>query len=222
MHGQEASEPAGALRKLPGGLGRRSPFLWLVLTPLLTAPLSLALIYGFAEELDAGSLGLPTTRMEANLQATLYYYDFWPTWLLLTIAGLPNLLVALWFLHRSGYVRVAAGAALVVALLRTFVVLLVFFATSQTNVISHDGELLMRVALEAKGFLASVGDHSPGFAKMRMLLTLWLYGAYTWAASLALWPLWNLVMDRFLPHLKPPQKRKPGEPRTWGSFLERR
>ncbi|MYK25348.1 MAG: hypothetical protein F4052_00070, partial [Dehalococcoidia bacterium] len=72
MHGQEASEPAGALRKLRGGLGRRSPFLWLVLTPLLTAPLSLALIYGFAEELDADSLGLPTTRMEANLQATLY------------------------------------------------------------------------------------------------------------------------------------------------------
>lgn len=86
------------------GLGRRSPFLWLVLTPLLTAPLSLVLIFGFAEALDARSLGLPTTRMEANLQATLYYYDFWPTWLLLTIAGLPNLLVALWFLHRSGYV----------------------------------------------------------------------------------------------------------------------
>lgn len=203
-------------------MGRRSPFLWLVLTPLLTAPLSVLLIYGFAEELDAISLGLPTTRMEANLRATLYYYDFWPTWLLLTIAGLPNLLVALWFLHRSGYVRVAAGAALVVGALRTFVVLLVFFATSQTNVISHDGELLVRIALEAKGFLSNIGGHTPEHAKMRMLLTLWLYGAYTWAACLALWPLFNLLMDRFLPHLKPPHKRRPGEPRTWGSFLERR
>ncbi len=203
-------------------MGRRSPFLWLVLTPLLTAPLSVLLIYGFAEELDARSLGLPTTRMEANLRATLYYYDFWPTWLLLTLPGLPNLLVVLWFLHRSAYVRVAAGGALVLAVLRTFVVLLVFFATSQTNVISHDGGLLMRIALEGKGFLANIGDHSPGFAKMRMLLTLWLYGVYAWAACLALWPLWNIVMDRFLPHLRPPQKRRAGESRSWGSFLERR
>ncbi len=222
MHDQAAWEPAGALRKLLGGLSRRSPFLWLVLTPLLTAPLSVVLIYGFAQELDARSLGLPTTRMEANLRATLYYYDFWPTWMLLTVAGLPNLLVALWFFQPNGYMRVAAGAALVMAVLRTFVVVLVFFATAQTNVISHDGELLMRVALEAKGWLANVGDHSPGFAKMRMLLTLWLYGAYTWAACLALWPLFNLVMDRFLPHLKPPPRRQPGEPRAWGSFLERR
>lgn len=203
-------------------MGRRSPFLWLVLTPLLTAPLSLLFIYGFAEELDAQSLGLPTTRMEANLRATLYYYDFWPTWLLLTLPGRPNLLVALWFLHRSAYVRVATGGALVLAVLRTFVVLLVFFATSQTNVISHDGGLLMRIALEGKGFLANIGDHSPEFAKMRMLLTLWLYGVYAWAACLALWPLWNIVMDRFLPHLKPPRKRRAGEPRSWGSFLERR
>ena len=186
-------------------------------------------MYAFAQELDARalglpttSLGLPTTRMEANLHATLYYYDFWPTWLLLTVGGLPNLLVALWFLHRSGYVRVAAGAALVVAALRTFVVLLVFFATSQTNVITHDGGLLIRVALEAKGFLSNLGDHSPEFAKMRMLFTLWLYGAYTWAACLALWPLFNLVMDRFLPQLEPPRKRQRGEPRAWGSFLERR
>ncbi len=211
------------LRKLRDGLGRRSPFLWLVLTPLLTAPLSAVLIYRFAQELDAQSLGLPTTSiLWDGPQATLYYYDFWPTWLLLTAAGLPNLLVALWFFHPNGYMKVAAGAALVMAVLRTFVVVLVFFAISQTNVISHNGELLMRIALEAKGLLGGPGDHSPEFAKMRMLLTLWLYGAYMWAACLALWGLWNLVMDRFLPHLKPPRKRQPGEPRAWGSFLERR
>lgn len=223
MDGDQGSGIAGAPRRWWGRLGRRSPFLWLVLTPLLTAPLSAVLIYAFAQELDAGSLGLPTTRMEWDGPgATLYYYDFWPTWLLLTVAGLPNLLVALWFLHGSGYVRVAAGAALVMAILRTFVVLLVFFATSQTDVISHDGERLMRVALEAKGGLANLGDHSPEFAKMRMLLTLWLTGFYLWAACLALWGLWNLVMDRFLPHLRPPRKRQPGEPRGWGSFLKRR
>ena len=222
MPGEQGSDLAEPTPELRSWLSRRSPFLWLVVTPLLTAPLSAVLMYAFAQELDARSLGLPTTRMEANLHATLYYYDFWPTWLLLTVGGLPNLLVALWFLHRSGYVRVAAGAALVVAALRTFFVLLVFFATSQTNVISHDGGLLIRVALEAKGFLSNLGDHSPEFAKMRMLFTLWLYGAYTWAACLALWPLFNLVMDRFLPHLKPPRKRQRGEPRAWGSFLERR
>ena len=203
-------------------MSRRSPFLWLVLTPLVTAPLSAVLIFAFAEELDAHSLGLPTTRMEANLAATLYYYDFWPTWLLLTLAGLPNLLVAVWFFQPSRYVRVAAGAALVVAILRTFVVLLVFFATAQTNVIAHDGGLLLRIALEAKGWLSGLGDHTPEYAKLRMLFTLWFYGIYTWVACVALWRLFNLLMDRFLPHLEPPQRRQPGEPRRWGSFLERR
>ena len=222
MSRTEGTESAGGAGKLQRLLGRRSPFLWLVLSPLVTAPLSVLLLYTLADELDARSLGLPTTRMEANLQGTLYYYDFWPTWLLLTLPGVVNLLVVVWFLHPNGYVKAAAGTALLMGAVRTFIVLLIFLATSQTDVITHNGGLLLRVALEAKGLLSDLGGHAPGFAKMRLLFTLWLTGSYAWVACLALWPLFNLLMDRFLPHLEPPRKRQRGEPRAWGSFLERR
>ena len=51
---------------------------------------------------------------------------------------------------------------------------------------------------------------------------MWLFGAFAWGPSVLAWGLFNLVMDRFLPHLKPPQGQKAHEPRHWGNFLGRR
>ncbi len=214
-----SAEDPGLIARAWRWMGRRSPLGLLVVTPLVTAPLTAVLVFGFARELNARSLGLPVWRNEI-IPATLHYFDFWPTALLLIGPGLLlNLLVVLWFFQRSGYMRVAAAIALVVALLRTVGVLFVFFAISQSDLIVHDGQLLMRIEVERTGFLALEPRASPREALVRLVLTMWLFGAFAWGPSALAWGLFNLVMDRFLPHLKPPQGRQPGEPRNWGNYL---
>lgn len=200
---------------------RRSPLAVLVVTPVVTAPLTAVLVFGFARELNAWALGLPIWRDEM-IPASLHYFDFWPTALLLMGPGLLNLLVVLWFLQRNGYVRVAAALALVVALARTVGVLFVFFAISQSDLIIHEGQLLMRIEAERTGLLALEPRASPREALVRVVVTVWLFGAFAWGPSVLIWGLYNLVMERFLPHLKPPQGREAGAPRSWGGFFERR
>lgn len=200
---------------------RRSPLAVLVVTPVVTAPLTAVLVFGFARELNAWALGLPIWRDEM-IPASLHYFDFWPTALLLMGPGLLNLLVVLWFLQRNGYVRVAAALALVVALARTVGVLFVFFAISQSDLIIHEGQLLMRIEAERTGLLALEPRASPREALVRVVVTVWLFGAFAWGPSVLIWGLYNLVMERFLPHLKPPQGRQAGAPRSWGAFFERR
>ena len=215
------AERPGVIERAWRWIGTRSPLAWVVLTPVLTAPLTAVLVFGFARELNARELGLPVWRNEI-IPATLHYFDFWPTALLLIGPGLLNLLVVLWFFQRNGYMRIAAAIALVVALLRTVGVLFVFFAISQSDLIFHDGQLLMRIEVERTGFLALEPRASPREALVRLVLTMWLFGAFAWGPSVLLWGLYNLVMDRFLPHLKPPRVRRAGEPRSWASFFERR
>ena len=199
---------------------KRSPLAWPLVTPVLTVPLSALLVFAFAQDLDAPSLGLPIWRNEA-VPARLYYFEFWPTYLLLTGPGVLNLLVVLWAFQRNGYVRVAAGVGLVVAIVRSFVVVLVFFAIAQSDVISHEGGLLIRMEVENRGII-SLDDHSPGTALLRLLSTTWLFGAYAWGGSLLVWGLYNLAMDRLLPDLKPPKPSRAREPTSWGGFFERR
>ena len=214
-------ESPGMITRAWRWAGRRSPLALLVVSPILTAPLTAILVFGLARELNARELGLPVWRNEL-IPATLHYFDFWPTALLLIGPGLVNLLVVLWFFQRNGYLRVAAALGLVVALARTVGVLLVFFAISQSDLIIHEGQLLMRIEVERTGFLALEPRASPREALVRLVLTVWLFGAFAWGPSVLAWGLYNLVMDRFLPHLKPPQTRRPGEPRSWASFFERR
>ena len=201
--------------------GRQSPLALPVVSPVVTVPLTAVLVFAFAEQLDARALGLPIWRNEA-IPASVHYFDFWRTWLLLTAPGLLNLLVVLWFFQRNAYRRVAAGLALVVGLVRTFGVLFAFFALAQSDLIVHEGVPLMRLEVERSGLLALEPRASTGDALLQLLVTLWLYGAYAWGPSVLIWGLYNLSMDRFLPHLKPPQERQSGEPRGWGSFLARR
>ena len=200
---------------------RRSPLVVLLFTPLVTAPISAVLVFGFSESIDAAVLGLPRIREEGPFPATNFYFDFWPTWLLLIGPGFLNLLVALWLFQRNGYVRVAAALALVVAALRTFLVPLLYFSFGQSDIISHDGGRLIRMEVERTGFLLG-GAPTPEIARLQLLVNVWLHGAYAWGATIALAGLFNLLMDRIWPGLKPPRKPQPGEPRGWGSFLERR
>ena len=200
---------------------RRSPLVVLLFTPLVTAPISAVLVFGFSETIDPRVLGLPRIREEGPFPATNFYFDFWPTWLLLIGPGFLNLLVALWLFQRNGYVRVAAALALGVAAIRVFVVPLLYFSFGQSDIISHEGGRLMRMEVENTGFLLGRAP-TPEIARLQLLVNVWLHGAYAWGATIALAGLFNLLMDRIWPRLKPPRKRQPGEPRGWGGFLERR
>ncbi|MYK25347.1 MAG: hypothetical protein F4052_00065 [Dehalococcoidia bacterium] len=203
-------------------VGSYSPLAWLVVTPVVTAPLTALLVFGFAQEISARSLGLPVWRNEM-IPASLHYFDFWLTALLLIGPGLVlNLLVVLWFFQRNGYLRVAAALALVLALVRTVGVLFLFFAIAQSDLIIHDGQLLMRIEVERTGFLALEPRASTREALVRLPLMMWLFGAFAWGPSVLAWGLFNLGMERLLPHLKPPQGRQAGTPRGWGGFFERR
>jgi len=212
----------GALGRAWRRMGSYSPLAWLVVTPVVTAPLTALLVFGFAQELSPRSLGLPVWRNEM-IPASLHYFDFWLTALLLIGPGLVlNLLVVLWFFQRNGYMRVAASIALVLALVRTVGVLFLFFAIAQSDLIIHDGQLLMRIEVERTGFLALEPRASAREALVRLPLMMWLFGAFAWGPSVLAWGLFNLLMDRFLPHLKPPQGQRAHEPRNWGNFLGRR
>lgn len=200
-------------------IARQSPLAWLLMTPVLTVPLSALLVFVFAQDANAGALGLPIWRNDA-VPARLYYFEFWPTYLLLTGPGVLNLLVVLWFFQRNGYVRVAAGVGLIVAIVRSFVVVLVFFAIAQSDVISHQGDLFIRMEVEQRGIISL--RHSPETALLRLLSTTWLFGAFAWGVSFLVWGLYNLAMDRLAPDLKPPRPRRAGEPRSWSGFFERR
>lgn len=201
-------------------IARQSPLAWILVTPIVTVPLTALIVFAFAQDIDARSLGLPIWRNDA-VPARLYYFDFWPTYLLVTLPGVLNLLVVLWLFQRNGYVRIAAGFALVLGFVRSFVVVLVFFAIAQSDVISHEGGLLIRMEVENRGII-SLGDHSPGTALLRLLSTTWLFGVFAWAVTVLAWGLYNLAMDRVLPDLKPPKRQQAGEPRSWSGFFERR
>ena len=151
---------------------RQSPLAWLLVTPLLTVPLTAVLVFAFAQDLNAGELGLPLWRNDA-IPARLHYFDFWPTWSLVTLPGLLNFLVVLWFFQRNGYMRVAAALAVALALVRTFAVLLVYFELSQSDLITHEGRRLIRMEVELTGYLSA---NLPETAKLRLLATLWLFG----------------------------------------------
>ena len=200
-------------------VGGHSPFALLAVTPLVTVPVTALLVFTLAQDLNAGTLGLPVLR-DQGTAARLYYFDFWPTWALITTPGLLNMLVVLWFFQRNTYVRVEAGIALVVAIVRTFGVLLAFFAISQSDLITHEGGILMRLEVDYR--VLSLAVHSPGSALLRLLATVWLSGVVVWGLTVLAWGLYNLVMDRFLPHLNPPKRRQAVEPRRWGGFLDRR
>lgn len=207
------------IRRVGQWFTRQSPLAWLLVTPVVTVPLTALLVFTLANDLHPASVGLPVFRDEGSA-ARLYYFDFWPTWALVTLPGLLNFLVLLWFLQRNTYVRVAATIALVVAIVRTFVVVLMFFAISESDLITHEGGILIRMEVDYR--VLPLVDHSPETALLRLLASVWLYGVSAWGATALVWGLYNLVMDRVAPQLKPPKRHLVAEPRSWAGFFERR
>lgn len=204
----------------------RSPFLWLVLIPAATLPLSAILVFTSVDALDAGALGLPEggprrLASGAALWTRFHYFDFWRTWMILTGPGLLNLLVGLWLMHRLPYVRLAATVAFVLAILGTFVLPPLLFVIGEDKVINA-GSLLIRVRFETADVAQDPSWDSLESARIRLLTTVWMGWAFMWVASVVAWRGFDWLMDRYRPNLKPPRKRQAGEPRSWGGFLDRR
>ncbi len=204
-------------------LRARSPFVLLLLTPVVTLPVSGLLIFTLVGNVDAEALGLVQvewTREDGRLDRTHYFYfDFWRVWLLLTVPGVINLLVAWWLFHRLTYVRLAAGLGLLLALLRTFVVPVAAITWLTADVIGDAG-LLLQFSLGESGLGGS--NPSRALATSNLLTTAWMGGLGMWLVTFGLWRGYEPLMARFWPALKPPRERVEGEPRRWHGFASRR
>lgn len=217
-----ASEEAhGRFGRVWRWMGTYSPFQLLLVTPLLTAPLSALLMFTVGGEVDASSLGLiekEWTRTPGRIDRTHYFYfDFWIILALLSGPGLLNLLVVRWLLHDLPYVRGAAALSLTLALLRTLVVPLGSVVWLVANVVTDAG-LLIRVPInEGGGFAPSSLQ-----ATFSLLTTSWTSGLGMWLVTLGVWLAYEPLMERFLPHVLPPHERSPAEATRWAGFLKRR
>lgn len=205
----------------------RSPFQVLLITPILTLPLSAILLFAFAGELDARVLGLAEReyrsliRGDPGTSVDFFYFDFWVVWLVLMLPGVVNLAPALWFLRRLAYVRVGAALALLVGALRSFLVPVLAIAIGSAEVIG-DPKLVLQVPLEESGLVLNPTGELADVARIRMLTTAWVAGLVMWLATFGLYHGFEPLMARFLPGLRPIRKRQAGEPRSWGGFLDRR
>ena len=200
---------------------RRSPFPFLLVTPVVTLPLTALLILTLGGDVDGGALGLVEVewvRESGRLDRVHYFYlDFWRTWALLTAPGIVNLLVVWWLTDRLTYARIAAGLALVLAVLRTFVVPVAATLWLNADLIDGAGPLL-RIPI------ADEGDPtwpSPTQAKLGLLTTVWIGGLGMWLITLALWQAYEPVMARFFPRLEPPREQGEEEQRRWSGFARR-
>ena len=204
---------------------RRSPFLWITLSPIVSLPISAALVVAFGGEHSASELGLPAgdlCRFEGLIaQACFYYFDFWRTGLLLAIPGAVNLGVLLWLFNRNGYVRVATIVALLLGLARSLVIPLAAISASQFDVVS-DGGLWFRVEIAARGIFVDIESPSTNLAIRQLLTTAWVGGAVMWLLTVALWRAYEPLMARFWESLEPPSGPRPGTPPRWSGFLRRR
>ena len=206
-------------------LKRRLPFLVVTVSPLLTVPLGALLLLWLGGEREAEALGLPPgdlCRFEGHIaQTCFYYFDFWRTGLLLAAPGALNLLAALWFLNRNGYVRVAAVVALVLGVARTLIVPLATIAVSQIDVVS-DGGLFFRVEVEAAGVVRDVTSPSEGRAVRQVLTAVWVGGAVFWGITVLVWRAYEPLMARYWRNLDPPGGPRLDAPPRWTGFLRRR
>lgn len=222
MTGAEAAPRAERARRW---LAQRSPFFWITVSPLVTAPLGILFVFFLGGEREAAALGLPagdSCRFRGNIaQACFYYFDVWRTGLLLAAAGAPSLLAGLWLLRRNGYVRVAAALALALALARTLIVPGATIALSQFELHDVDG-FWFRVEVAAGGGPGAVEAPTATAATWRLLLAVWAGGAVFWAATVALWRAYEPLMARFWRTLEPPGGPRPGAPPRWTGFLRQR
>ncbi|MCY3881110.1 MAG: hypothetical protein OXG61_03210 [Chloroflexi bacterium] len=183
--------PTGRLSRLIN----RSPFQILLITPILTLPLSAILLFVLAGELDARALGLPEREYRSLIRGALesrgtpidlFYFDFWVVWLLLMLPGVVNLAPALWFLHRLAYVRVGAALALLVGALRSFLVPLLAVAIGSAEVIGEP-KLVLQIPLEESGLVLNPTGDLADVAKIRMLTTAWTAGLVMWLVTIGLY-----------------------------------
>ena len=211
----------GAVGRLRRGWRQDSPFSLLLVTPVLTLPLAALLIFTVGGEVDAAALGLVEAEwVKEGLRLDrfrYFYFDFWQTWALLTAPGIVNLGVVWWFRYHLAYVRISTGLALVLALLRTFIVPLAATLWVTGDLIDVEG-LILRIPI------AEEGDPtwpSPTQARLSMLITAWMGGMGMWVVTAAVWWGYEPLMARFFPRIKPPWERGAEEPGRWSGFARR-
>ncbi|HCV00750.1 MAG TPA: hypothetical protein DGL25_06060 [Dehalococcoidia bacterium] len=203
----------------------RVPLLWILVTPILTLPLSALLLFTLGGEHRAEALDLPAgelCRFEGHIaQTCFFYFEVWRTWLLLALPGLFNLVVIFWLFHSNGYVRVAAGIALTLGLVRSLVVPFAAIGISHFSLIT-DGGMYFQVELVATGISNDISSPSEERAIRQLLTAAWIGGAVAWAATIVVWQLYEPLMARYWRNLHPPGGPRAEALARWHGFFGQR
>lgn len=167
----------------------RNPFLWIMLTPIITVPLGALLFVLLVGTHDGSQVGLPNTSLPVRFQGciidcpsyTAYEYsEVAPTVVALALPGLLNLAPFVWAFSKKPKVRTAGIVAGLLGLLRVSVpptVLMLLF----TRLTGTDGRSYFQYSYDPDPFLDTEPIAEP---LLELLLAVWGIGFLAWLASL--------------------------------------
>lgn len=149
------------------------PFQWIILTPIVTVPLSAILFSLLAGNQEPKAVGLPASDAGCSLFCAAYEYsELNPTLIAFTVPGLVNLVAFAWVLSKEPRVRIAAMVAGLLGLLRLSIPTIALLLTTH-RLTNYDGVTYLQW---------DVGGIGPSFQMPHF--DVWFFGALAWVGSL--------------------------------------
>ena len=183
------------------------PFLWIILTPIVTVPLSVTLSESFGARHTAAEVGLPEEPSGVidgwcpegedpygmcipNFLAPYYvYYEITPTLVGVLLPGLINLAPFIWALSKTRRTRRAGVTAGLAGVLRVAVPAMVLMG-SFDRLTGVGGGTYFQVETTFLGW--------------EPYSSVWVAGFFAWGASLALWVIFDwMTRERHQPNPTP-------------------
>jgi hypothetical protein len=162
------------------------PFLWIILTPLVTVPLSEALFDSLAGYQAPGEAGLPAINDPDCLDFACVDYEYFelgiPTLIAFALPGLLNLVAFAWLVSTSRRVRTAAVVAGVLGVVRLMIPVIVLLSFDTVT--------------NAAGRSYAVNPHSvlrDIYGTPEPFSAIWDQSALAWAASLVTWGAFRVL-----------------------------
>ncbi len=158
------------------------PFLWIILTPIVTVPLSTILFSVLAGYHEPQEVGLPSKAVPGWLFGEptypYEYFELVPTVVAFTLPGLLNLVPLLWALSTKSKVRIAGIVAGLLGLLRLsippIVLMLGFDRVTNAAGTSY-------FEYDASWTLGYPTPHSE----------IWFFGVLAWLGTLLVWAVFG-------------------------------
>lgn len=187
----------------------RWPFLVVILSPLITVPLTASVLA--RANVEPASIGLPPNAgyveswFPCDHRACEYYYAR-PERVVLAflLPGAANLLPFLWLAARAGRVKAAGAAAGVCGLVRSAIPLVLVlsivihgdYADPTTGPAAEQDQSPLKLVKGGDGE-AYLWHQEDGFFQTDSIVFLWFLGAPAWLGTLATWGVFTLIRRRW-------------------------